>query len=127
MGSSIVDEVASKQSILTSGLAEAQDGLRNIEQVYSEFSKIRAMIDTAFLEESNASFRISNELESIKEAVKRISYELVYIKEERQKLRIRVKKEYPQLPLPELLSTVESYNSAWTDLVGNTRLNEMSA
>jgi hypothetical protein len=126
LGPAISEQLESRQQELGLGIEYAQEGFNEIEQIYNEFSTIREMLDKAFVEESNASFRIANEFKSLEESVKRITYELMYIKEERQKLRVKEKKEYPPLPMPELLSATESYNGAWTDLVGNARLGELT-
>jgi len=126
MGSSIRDQLESKNGELVAVLETINVELNEIEQIYSEFQKIRKMLDEAFVEESNASFRIANEFSSLQDALKRISYELVYIKEEKQKLLLKVKKEYPAVPLPDLLATTETYNGSWLDLVGNSRIAQLN-
>ncbi len=101
-------------------LVRVEVNVAEIESLYAEFAGIREMLDKAFVEESNVQFRLTNEFQSLRESVRKITNELLYIKEERQKLKHR--KEYPALPLEELLEVSETPNAAWSDLAGNVRL-----
>ena len=122
MEACVVQDLEEKDSALAEEIERVQAAVAELETLYSEFTKIREVLDNAFIEESNAQFRIANEFETLRESVKRINYELVYIKEERQKIKQKLRQEYTPVPMPELLACDESYNSAWSDLVGNTRL-----
>jgi len=107
-------------------LVRVEVNVAEIESLYAEFAGIREMLDKAFVEESNVQFRLTNEFQSLRESVRKITNELLYIKEERQKLKLKLRKEYPALPLEELLEVSETPNAAWSDLAGNVRLAQIT-
>ena len=121
-----LSKLQSHRDRLVNDLKEVEKQVSEIENVYAEFVGIRVMLDKAFVEESNVQYRLANEFQNLRQAVNKISQELVYIKEERQKLKLKLRKEYPALPLEELLCVSETPNAAWSELAGNIRLAQVS-
>ena len=126
ISSDILPTIQSQQGFLSDNLEKVERQVSEIEGVYAEFVGIREMLDKAFVEESNVQYRIANEFQSLRQSVNKISQELLYIREERQKLKLKLRKEYPALPLEELLSVTETPNTAWSELAGNIRLAQIT-
>ena len=126
IGSDTLSLLAARRGNYVDELNRVERKLEDIEGVYAEFASIRDMLDKAIVEESNVQYRLIHDLPGLRDSVKKITHELLYIKEERQKLKLKLRKEYPNLPLAELLEVTETPNAAWTGLAGNIRLASVS-
>ena len=122
----VMQEISAQGVVYTDEVMRVCVKVAEIEDIYSEFVGIRDMLETAFVDESNVQYRLVNELPALRASVKRICNELEFIREERQKLKLKLRKEYPSPPLEELLEVTETPNAAWSDLVGNIRLAQIS-
>ena len=126
LGSENSKALIAREAHFRERLCRAEKKVEEIEGIYSEFVEIREMLDKAFVEESNFQYRLVNEFPALRESVKKISHELLFIKEERQKLKLKLRKEYPSIPLEEIFNVSETPNTTWSDLVGNIRLAQIS-
>ena len=82
--------------------------LDEIQSTYNDMCRIRSMVQEACDTEAVVRRRVASELEALTGTATRISGELVYIKEEREKLRFKLMSEFPAPPLMDVLDATES-------------------